>query len=85
MKKEQLNLDQLSMIKTYFVPQQSKEDMLEKMLKSQFVMNGMDNLDYEKKILNECIDFIKSISNEEIQQLDFSEVLDEEEFIEFSE
>ncbi len=85
MKKEQLNLDQLSMIKTYFVLQQSKEDMLEKMLKSQFVMNGMDNLDYEKKILSECIDFIKSISNEEIQQLDFSEVLDEEEFIEFSE
>ena len=79
MRKEQLNLDHLSMIKSYLQPQKSKEVMLNQMIQSNLFMNGKKEFDYESKILTACIEFIRTVSIEEIQQLDFSEVLDDEE------
>lgn len=82
MRKNQLSLDHLSMIKLYFQPQKSKEIMLSQMVQSQSIIKENNEFDYESKLLDECIKFISKSSENEIQQLDFSEVLEYEEFVE---
>lgn len=49
------------------------------MIQSNLFVSGKKEFDYENKILTECIEFIRTVSIEEIQQLDLSEVLDDEE------
>lgn len=82
MKKSQLSVDHLSIIKLYFQPQKSKDIMLNQMAQSQLVMKGKIEFEYESKVLGECIEFLNTVSNDELQQLDFSEVLDYEEVVE---
>ena len=82
MKKNQLSLDHLSMIRLYVEPQKSKEVILNQMIQSQSIIKENHEFKYENKVLEECIEFIKELSSDEIQQLDFSEVLVNEEFVE---
>ncbi len=84
MKGNQLNLDHLAMIKLYVHPRKSKQVIVKQMIQSQSVLKGKSEFEYEYEMLGECIEFIKELSNKEIQQLDFSEVLSDEEFIECS-
>ena len=81
MKKIQLSLDHLSMIKLYCNPQESKEQLLENMKKSFSYIQGNEEFYYEYKVLAECIDVLENMSANEFQQLDFSEVIDYEEVV----
>ena len=72
------------MIKLYVHPRKSKKVILKQMIQSQSVLKGKSEFEYEYEMLGECIEFIKELSDKEIQQLDFSEVLSDEEFVECS-
>lgn len=81
MKKSQLSLDHLSMIKLYCKPQESKVLLLEDMKKSFSFMQGNKEFYYECKVLADCINALENMSDDEFRQLDFSEVIDYEEII----